>query len=622
LPFIIIDMKGNTTKPLKVLSLFTGIGGLDLGFERAKFDIVATLEWDKDCCDTLNLNKEKFLNPTTKIIQADITKIQPEEIYDGDIDFFIGGPPCQTFSAIGRRAGGASGRLDARGDLFKHYCRLLKHYNPRGFMFENVRGILSSNKGQDWKDILAEFESLGYNLKYRVLDTAGYGAAQHRERVILVGYKGEHEFFFPRPTHGPDSIDERPFITPKEALKGVEHTEDVSTLYNLNGKYDHLLADIPPGMNYLFYTPEMGHPEPKFAWRSKFSDFLYKADPALPVKTIVASMGRYSGPFHWDSRKMSIGEFLRLQGFPDGFKLAGGRTSKIKQIGNSVVPVFSYQLALAVKKTVFSEEASEDILLLADNELLSIDGRKSVKAKATRGKRVKPATSQINIFESEKEELRPVPSVRLENATYSFTYKSPAIMEVTKGSSAKRDFVLKLETKKNTLLASLAGKQKANDDLRIEISLKSNALGSLEKLVLVSDWYSSDKPYVIWDAINIAVTSASYYPSIHELYGHFTEPNPKFTIDSFKLPKDGSPMTLLLNWMSDMQNTVGTQPLGILESMGFDTSDEVKLLDELRSKRVDLRTNLTNKRVDEGRFRICYPYTLPIDRKTFVTISR
>ncbi len=609
-------------KQLKVLSLFTGIGGLDIGFERAGFDIVATLEWDKDCCDTLNLNKQKFFNKNTKILQADITKIQPEEIYDGKIDFFIGGPPCQTFSAIGRRAGGAAGRLDSRGDLFQHYCRLLKHYNPAGFMFENVRGILSSNKGQDWKDILAEFESLGYNLKYRVLDTAGYGAAQHRERVILVGYKGENEFFFPRPSYGPDSIDEKPFVSAKKALRGVHHTEDVDGLYNKGGKYDHLLADVPPGMNYHFYTEEMGHPQPKFAWRSKFSDFLFKADPDQPVKTIVASMGRYSGPFHWSSRKMSIGELLRLQGFPDGYELAGGRTSKIKQIGNSVVPVFSGPLAKAVKKTVFGEKIEDDLLLLADNELLTIDRRKSVKAKATRGKRLKPVSNQSKLFDREEETFRPIPNVKLESAVYSFHYKSAMEIVITKKASIKPEFTLKLETRSETLFAQLSGKKKAKEDLIIELDLRPNAINSVKKIVLTSDWYSPDKLYVLWDSINIAVAGASYYPSIHELYGHFTEPNPKFEIAKFQLPKDKSPLTLLLNWMSDMRNTTSTQSLGILSSMGFDISDEEKLLRELRSKRIDLRTNLTNKRVVKGMFRICYPYTLPIDRRTFVTIGK
>ena len=137
-------------RPPRVLSLFSGIGGLDLGFERAGFEVVAMVEWDSDCCKTLNFNKDNFFSPNAKVIEADITKISTSEIYEGEIDFIIGGPPCQTFSAIGRRAGGASGRLDSRGDLFEQYCRLLEHFQPKGFMFENVRGILSTNKGQDW----------------------------------------------------------------------------------------------------------------------------------------------------------------------------------------------------------------------------------------------------------------------------------------------------------------------------------------------------------------------------------------------------------------------------------------------------------------------------------------
>lgn len=617
-------MATKNEKKIKVLSLFSGIGGLDLGFEKAGFEVVATLEWDGDCCDTLRMNKDKFFSKDTKIIQADITKIQPSDIYDGKVDFFVGGPPCQTFSAIGRRAGGASGRLDDRGSLFKHYCRLLKHYKPVGFMFENVRGILSSNKGQDWKDVLKEFASLGYKLKYRVLDTAGYGAPQHRERVILVGFLPGSEFFYPRPTHGPDSIDGKDYVTAAEALRAVEHTEDIKSLYNRNGKYDDLLAEIPPGMNYLHYTEEMGHPKPQFAWRSKFSDFLYKAHPNQPVKTIVASMGRYSGPFHWDGRKLSVGELLRLQGFPDGYVLCGGRTSKIKQIGNSVVPQFSYPLALAVKKTVFGDSAIK-VHLLQDADLLTIDKRKSSKAKGTRSNRKANFSRQSSLFEKNTER-KEFPNVVLKNAVYYIEYPSSERLVMSEHGPGSSEFILNMEADDGSLNVRLAHVSKPqslnqnNSPVVLELSLHSMSFGSIRKLILHSDYYDAKRPFILWDAVNIAIRSVSPFPSIHELYGHFTEPNPKFSIDAFKLPNKRDPVSKLMCWMTDFRNTEGTRPLTVLKDMGFEINDERGLLELLRPLRIDLRTNLTNKRIKDGEFRVCYPYTLPIDRKTFVTI--
>lgn len=612
-------------KPLKVLSLFSGIGGLDLGFEKAGFDVVAMVEWDSDCCKTLNFNKDRFFSAGTKVIEADITKITPDEIYKGKIDFIIGGPPCQTFSAIGRRAGGASGRLDSRGNLFQQYCRLLEHYKPKGFMFENVRGILSTNQGQDWSDILEAFQGLGYKLSYRVLDTAGYGVAQHRERVILVGERSSNVFKFPRPTFGPDSVDQREFVSPMEALVNVAHTESPDSLFNVGGKYDHLLSEIPAGTNYLHLTEEMGHPSPKFAWRSKFSDFLYKADPNTPVKTIVASMGRYSGPFHWDSRKLSIGELLRLQGFPDGYELMGGRTSKVKQIGNSVVPQFAYHLAKAVRSTIFKDE-SVSIQLLNETDVLSTDSRKGKKARLTRSNRISKLHSdqlELEGFESGSSSV-PHPKVTISSAKYFLDYVNSDQLELVETSVGKSEFSLdisledgNLEVKHRALKTKSRGAK-----AKLVLSMRSKTLSDVTSVTLDTDSYTSSSPYLIWDAINIAIASISPYPSIHELYGHFTEPNPRFKIEGFVLPDDGEPVTRLLKWMSSESNTLGTHPLKTLQKMGFETKDERKLLHDLRSQRIDLRTNLTNDRINSGEFRICYPYTMPIDRKSFVTIAK
>jgi DNA (cytosine-5)-methyltransferase 1 len=185
--------------------------------------------------------------------------------------------------------------------------------------FENVRGILGANQGKDWQSILDAFAQLGYQLFYRVLDCADYGVPQHRERLILVGTK-EGNFKFSRPTHGADSSSQTPCVSALEASADLQDPEE--PLHSYSGKYGKLLEEVPPGMNYHYFTREMGYPHPIFAWRSRFSDFLYKADPEKPVRTIVAKMGAYSGPFHWKNRKFTLQEFKRLQTFPDHYKIA------------------------------------------------------------------------------------------------------------------------------------------------------------------------------------------------------------------------------------------------------------------------------------------------------------
>lgn len=128
--------------PLPItLSLFSGAGGLDIGFHRAGFRIIACVEKEAIFCQTLQLNLGRYLEPDCQILHRDIRQLEPDEIPVNQIDFIVGGPPCQSFSAIGRRAGGIDGIRDERGSLFEHYCRVVQHYQPKGFLFENVRGI-------------------------------------------------------------------------------------------------------------------------------------------------------------------------------------------------------------------------------------------------------------------------------------------------------------------------------------------------------------------------------------------------------------------------------------------------------------------------------------------------
>ena len=146
----------NKIMPIRTLSLFSGAGGLDIGFSDIGFDIIESVEIEEKFCETLEMNTGKgkrFAN--SKVNCIDIREYSAKHL--GQIDFIIGGPPCQTFSAAGRRANGVLGTTDARGVLFREYVRLLTELTPKGFLFENVYGIVGAQNGEAWHEILQAF---------------------------------------------------------------------------------------------------------------------------------------------------------------------------------------------------------------------------------------------------------------------------------------------------------------------------------------------------------------------------------------------------------------------------------------------------------------------------------
>ena len=365
-------LKANHAQPIRTLSLFSGAGGLDIGFHDLGFDIIESVEIESKFAETLKINSgkgKKFEN--SKVNCIDIRDYTAENI--GEIDFIIGGPPCQTFSAAGRRASGVLGTSDARGVLFREYVRLLTELQPKGFLFENVYGLVGAQNGSAWEEIKQSFQEVGYTLHYMILDAADFGVPQHRERLIIVGLK-VGSFRFPRPTHGPDSRN-IPFYNAGCAVTNVVLSEEEKKP-GISGRFGHLIYNIPPGLNYSFYTSEMGHPNPIFAWRSKFSDFMYKADPEEPVRTIKAQGGQYTGPLHWENRYFSCAEYKRLQTFPDDYVISGSRLVAIHQIGNSVPPQLARILALAIRIQVFDTHFPFNLEFLEFGATLSFRKRK------------------------------------------------------------------------------------------------------------------------------------------------------------------------------------------------------------------------------------------------------
>lgn len=200
------------TRKYTVVDLFAGVGGLSYGFSRNdSFEIILANEMQKDIAKAYTLN-----HPTVNMLQGDIKDLSEDvlrqTIGNRTVDVVVGGPPCQSYSTLGKR------QMDARANLFMEYKRVLCILHPRAFLFENVKGILSMNKGTLFEHVRKEFEDIGYSLQYKILNAVDYGVPQLRERVILVGFLGENDFQYPEPTHVEGLL---PYVTLQDALKDL-----------------------------------------------------------------------------------------------------------------------------------------------------------------------------------------------------------------------------------------------------------------------------------------------------------------------------------------------------------------------------------------------------------------
>jgi DNA (cytosine-5)-methyltransferase 1 len=345
------------------ISLFSGAGGLDLGVERAGFRVDAAVEHDPDAADTMEKN---FTGMASEVIRRDILETSTRELLRAAglrgrerPELLVGGPPCTPFSKSGfwlewKRAG-----LDRDASLLQAYTRVLREGKPRAFILENVYALTYNNRASRpaFQRLLREIDEAGYAFRWRVLNAADYGVPQLRPRLFVVGAPKRLPIpGLPEPTHGgrwerrSTGWGFRAHVTAGEALDGLVTAPEPNE--RVNGKWGHLLEGIPPGDNYLFYTPQRGHPNPVFEWRSRYWSFLLKLDPERPSPTIQASPGPNVGPFHWESRRLRVPEVKRLMTFPDEFEIVGSRASAQAQLGNAVPPLLAEQVAKAVARTL------------------------------------------------------------------------------------------------------------------------------------------------------------------------------------------------------------------------------------------------------------------------------
>jgi DNA (cytosine-5)-methyltransferase 1 len=332
----------------KIISLYSGCGGLDLGFKKSGFrTILATDVWDKAC--TTLLHNEI----SDKVVNDDIRHINFKK-YFMKVDGVIGGPPCPPFSQSRHYlTEKKSGFKDEKaGFAVPEFFRVVKEVSPAFFLFENVDGFMYKTHKDALEYLKFESDKLGYSITFKVVNSANYGIPQTRKRFICVGTKKNlKQFEFPLETHADSMKNDGSLIdwvTCGDVLIDYDFNTKEEEAQKPGSKHHHLLADIPPGGNYLFYTEKKGCKNPLFKWKSRYWTFLLKLTKERPSWTIQASFSNNQGPFHWRNRFLRIEEIKRLQTIDDDYEILGTFKEQWRQVGNAV-PV---ELACILSKSI------------------------------------------------------------------------------------------------------------------------------------------------------------------------------------------------------------------------------------------------------------------------------
>ena len=361
---------------IQVVSLFSGCGGLDYGFEAAGFNIRFFNDYDKYSCDTLLLNNRE------NVLHAPVEDVASSEVIssigtkEGSCDVLIGGPPCQPFSKSAYWSKGDTLRLkDPRANTLDQYFRFVEDLLPKVFLLENVHGMNYNGKEEGFQFIIERIVEINrrcgvhYVPTWSVLNVADYGVPQLRVRFFLVASRNGKRFRFPQPTHIPVEEVENtllgrmglsPYVSAWEAIGSIP--EDKSQQLKIGGKWADLLPSIPEGENYLWHTDRKDGLA-LFGWRTRYWSFLLKLSKRLPSWTIQAQPGSAIGPFHWKNRKLSWQEMAAIQTFPKTFKIDAPRTEIQRQIGNAVPSLMAEIMAREIASQFFGQSFKESLVL-------------------------------------------------------------------------------------------------------------------------------------------------------------------------------------------------------------------------------------------------------------------
>ncbi|GBF11499.1 DNA cytosine methyltransferase [Tepidibacillus sp. HK-1] len=323
-------------KQYKVLELFAGAGGLALGLEKAGFDSVGLIEYDKYACSTLRKNR-----PYWNVIEGDIDQIVKNGIHNynvGEIDLLSGGFPCQAFSYAGKKLG----LNDTRGTLFYYFAELLNELKPKVFVAENVRGLISHDQGKTLEVMLDVFKEVGYTVEYELLNAVHYNVAQKRERIFIIGVRNDLdiEINFPKPLNY--------ILTLKDILKDVPPSPGIK--YPESKK--KILEMVPPGgcwrdlpeniaKEYMGKSYFLGGGKTGMARRLSWDE------PSLTL-TCSPAQKQTERCHPVETRPFTVREYARIQSFPDDWQFEGSLGQQYKQIGNAVPVQLAKHVGLAL----------------------------------------------------------------------------------------------------------------------------------------------------------------------------------------------------------------------------------------------------------------------------------
>lgn len=329
---------------MNVVSLFSGCGGLDLGFERAGFNIPVANEYDPTIYETFKVN-----HPKTHLIEGDIRKVTRDDILpylDGEVDGIIGGPPCQSWS----EAGSLRGIDDARGQLFFDYIRILNELKPKFFLAENVSGMLATRHSNAVQSIIELFQDVGYDVTLTLVNAKNYGVAEERKRVFYIGFRKDLniKFVFPKGSTADDSKK----ITLRDVIWDLQETAVPAgaknhrnpNAINNNEYFTGAYSSIFMSRNRVKGWDEQ-------AFTVQASGRQCQLHPQAPkMQKVDSNDCRFVLGQEHLYRRMTIREVARIQGFPDTFKFIYKETNNAyKMIGNAVPVNLAYEIAVAIK---------------------------------------------------------------------------------------------------------------------------------------------------------------------------------------------------------------------------------------------------------------------------------
>lgn len=409
------DCKQKNKDSFTMIDLFAGAGGLSEGFVQAGFEPIAHIEMDRDACNTLRTrccyhylrNKNKF-DVYYSYLKGDISREElyksvPARVIDNvinvkisddtlkstfakikelsvnrGVDLIIGGPPCQAYSLLGRHD--KKMEDDPRTRLYLQYGKFLAEFKPKGFVFENVPGLLSAKKGEHFKNLREYFDSLGYNVHFKMLDASDYGVLQVRKRLIIVGWQKEHDYGYPNiPINKAsvvvnDILDDLPLLKAGDVLQvapyrlptnkylldsGIRNKDEVFVTQNISRPVNTNDAAI---YAYAIKAWKDKHIRIKYTDlpvelkthknEKSFLDRFKVVDGNGLSHTLVAHLAKDGHYFIHPNirycRSISVREAARLQSFPDNFYFEGSRSAKFKQIGNAVPPLMAKTIATTI----------------------------------------------------------------------------------------------------------------------------------------------------------------------------------------------------------------------------------------------------------------------------------